>query len=158
MTNTATRTYQVAVIERALASYKVEAANPRDAAGSWGDGEFYARDDEALGSEGPAIVRERQPDGTWRKVPESAWKDEPPTPGDRAKRPYSVLLLYPEYANDGGAETYYAWVEAGDPIAAVAEARRRAYAANESEMMTPLDFTPLLVTEGHHRGQPMSNE
>jgi hypothetical protein len=74
MTNTTTQTYQVAVIERALAYYEVEAENPRAAAENWSDGEFYDRDDEALDSEGPTIVRERQPDGTWRRVPQSEWE------------------------------------------------------------------------------------
>lgn len=75
-----------------------------------------------------------------------------------AKRPYSVLLLYPEYANDGGAETYYAFVEAPDPRAAVALARRQALAAQVGVIFPPEDFIPLLVTEGHHYGQPMSND
>jgi hypothetical protein len=87
-------------------------------------------------------------------------KPSPPVAAsvDPAVKPYSVLLLYPDYANDGGTETYYAWVAATDPSAAVAEARRRAYAANEGEIMTPSDFDPLLVTEGHHYGQPISND
>jgi hypothetical protein len=233
MTNTPTKTYRVAVIERALAYYEVEAQSPRDAAENWQDGAFYDRDDEALDSEGPTIVRERQPDGTWREVPRSEWEDEPPaaiavpaprtaahTPGtwyvdglagnetqlwirirnrpiasiriglepeadrsnacliaaaprllaacrmivdrwergdlaeaaracsaaiaeamptgspsvaatnDRAKQPYSVLLLYPDWANHGN-ETYYAWVEATNPIAAIAQARRQALEINE---------------------------
>jgi hypothetical protein len=77
MTNTATKTYRVAVIERALAYYEVEAENPRAAAENWQDGEFYDRDDEALDSEGPAIVRERQPDGSWQRVLESEWQEPP---------------------------------------------------------------------------------
>jgi hypothetical protein len=32
------------------------------------------------------------------------------------------------------------------------------YAANEGEIMTPSDFDLLLVTEGHHYGQPISND
>jgi hypothetical protein len=81
MTNTATKTYQVTVIERALAFYEVEAESPRDAAGNWSDSEFEGRDDEALETEGPSSVRERQPDGSWRKVPRSEWEDEPPAAG-----------------------------------------------------------------------------
>jgi hypothetical protein len=72
-----TRTFRVAVIERALAYYEVEAESPRDAAESWADGEFYDCDDEALDTEGPTIVRERHPDGTWRRVPPSEWQDPP---------------------------------------------------------------------------------
>jgi hypothetical protein len=77
---------------------------------------------------------------------------------DPARKPYSVLLLYPDYANDGGNETYYDWVNAPDPIAAIAEAQRQALAANEWDDADPADFVPLLVTIGHHYGQPMSND
>jgi hypothetical protein len=66
-----------------------------------------------------------------------------------------VLLLYPDYANDSGIETYYAFVEATDPIAAVAVAKRQAVAAQEGVVFPPDDFAPLLVTEGHHYGQPL---
>jgi hypothetical protein len=81
-----------------------------------------------------------------------------PAPGDAGWMPYSVLLLYPKYANDGGAETYYAFVEADDPVAAVAEARRQAVAANDCAEIDPDDLAPLLVTEGHHYGQRTSND
>lgn len=75
-------------------------------------------------------------------------------------KPYSVLLLYPDYANDDGTETYYTWVQATDPVAAVAEAQREAMASNEwgEEDCDPGDFVPLLVTEGGHYGLPMSND
>jgi hypothetical protein len=75
MSNTATKTYYVGVIERAIAYYEVEAEDARTAAENWQDGEFSDRDDEALESEGPCSVREQQPDGTWRKVPPSEWED-----------------------------------------------------------------------------------
>ena len=75
MTITATKTYQVAVIERALAYYEVEAEDARTAAENWQDGEFDDRDDEALDTEGPCSVREQQPDGTWRKLPKSEWEE-----------------------------------------------------------------------------------
>jgi hypothetical protein len=171
MTNTGTRTYRVAVIERALAYYTVEAGDARAAAENWQDGEFYDRDDEALETDGPCNVRERQPDGNWRIVPPSEWEDAPPAAAiaeaertapppatDPAKKPYSVLLLYPDYANDGGTETYYAFVVAPDPTAAVAAARQRALAAQEGVIFPPDDFAPLLVTDGHHHGLPMSND
>ena len=207
MTNRTIKTYRVTVMERALAYYEVEAENPRDAAENWADGKFYDRDDEALDTEGPTIVRERQPDGTWHRVPPSEWEDGPPraeavasqllaacrmvvdrwehgdlaeaaracsaaivaaeraaspTPGDPAKRPYSVLLLYPDWANDDGNETYYAFVEAPDPVAAVAEAQQRALETNgwdvPEDAADPDEFVPLLVIEGHHFGQPMSDD
>ena len=78
MTNIATKTYLVGVIERAIAYYEVEAEDARTAAENWQDGEFHDRDDEALESEGPCNVRVKQPDGTWMKVAPSEWEDEPP--------------------------------------------------------------------------------
>ncbi len=84
-----------------------------------------------------------------------AGNPSPPTsPGDPAKKPFSVLLLYPDHVNDDGTETYYDFVEATDPIAAVADATRHALATNEwtEEDVDPDDFVPLLVTEGHHDG------
>jgi hypothetical protein len=83
---------------------------------------------------------------------------EPPAAGDPAKKPYSVLLLYPDWVIDNGTETYYAFVEAADPTGAVALARRQAVAAQEAGIFSPDDFDPLLVTEGHHHGQPLSND
>jgi len=79
----------------------------------------------------------------------------PSATSDSAKTPYSVLLLYPDDMTDGGTETFYAWVEATDPSAAVAEARQQALAANEWDDMSPGSFVPLLVIEGHHYGQPI---
>jgi hypothetical protein len=73
-------------------------------------------------------------------------------------KPYSVLLLYPDYATDGRTETHYAWVEAHDPSAAVAEAQRHALAANAWSDTDPADFIPLLVIGGHHYGQPVFSE
>ena len=77
MTNNATKTYLVSVIERAIAHYKVEAGDARTAAENWQEGEFHDRDDEALDTEGPCNVRERQHDGAWRKLPKSEWEAEP---------------------------------------------------------------------------------
>jgi hypothetical protein len=77
MTTSATKTYYVGVIERAIAYYQVEAEDARTAAENWQDGEFSDRDDEALESEGPCNVRERQPDDKWRIVPPSEWEAAP---------------------------------------------------------------------------------
>jgi hypothetical protein len=158
MTNTATKTYLVGVIERAIAYYKVEAEDARSAAENWQDGEFHDRDDEALDSEGPCNVREQRSDGTWRNVPGSEFEDAPLTGGDPGNKPYSVLLLYPDHINEGGTETYYAWVEAADPIQAVAQAQREAVAANDCVESEQQDFAPLLVTEGHHYAQALFNK
>jgi hypothetical protein len=81
-----------------------------------------------------------------------------PAASGPVQSPYSVLLLYPDYANDGGTETYYAFVTAADPIAAVAEAQRQAAAAQDGIDIEPEDFAPLLVTQGHQYGEPLFNK
>jgi len=154
---TTPKTYVVTVIERALAFYEVEAEDARSAAENWQDGEYDGRDDEALDTEGPCSVRERQPDGSWRRVLKAEWEAEPPSAGDPTNKPYSVLLLYPDYATDVASETYYALVEAPDAIEAVAVAQRQAAAA-QVLYMAPTDFHPLLATEGHHASQPLLNQ
>ena len=88
MTNTATKTYLVGVIERAIAYYLVEAENARTAADNWQDGQFHDRDDEALESEGPCNVRVRQPDGTWLKLPPSKWETE--SSAALGAKPYAI--------------------------------------------------------------------
>lgn len=150
MTNTATKRYQVTVIERALAFYEVEAEDARTAAANWHDGEFHGRDDEAVESDGLYSVREQQPDRSWQRIPKSEW--------EAALKPYSVLLHYPDYLDDTGYETFYAFVTAADSMEAVAVAQRQAAAAQSIEIDDPDDFQPLLVVEGHHNGQPLFNK
>lgn len=72
-------------------------------------------------------------------------------------KPYSVLLLYPDYANHSGTETFYALIHATDPIEAVVLARRQAVAAQGVEI-DPDDFAPLLVTQGHHASESLFNK
>ena len=84
--------------------------------------------------------------------------EESPAGSDPVQNPYSVLLLYPDYANDSGYETYYALVEAADPDEAVAAAQREAVAAQEGIEIEPDDFIPLLVTPGHHDSEPLFNK
>jgi hypothetical protein len=153
MTITQTKTYKVTVIERALAFYEVKAEDAGTAAENWQDGEFKGRDDEALDCEGPSSVRERKPDGTWRKISPSEWSVVPD-----GTKPYSVLLLYPDYANDSGTETFYALVLAAEPTAAVNAAQRQASISNPDIAFEPDDFAPLLVTEGHHYSEPLFNK
>ncbi len=81
----------------------------------------------------------------------------PPAAGT-GNKPYSVLLLYPDYLGNYGEETYYAFVEALDPIEAVALAQGEAAAAQDVEIGDPADFAPLLVTRGHHPSEPLSNQ
>jgi hypothetical protein len=75
-----------------------------------------------------------------------------------AVKPYSVLLLYPDYLDDTGYETYYACVDAPNAIAGVAVARQKAAAAQAEEIEDPIDFHPLLVVEGWHASQPLWNK
>jgi hypothetical protein len=77
---------------------------------------------------------------------------------DGALKPYSVLLHYPDYIGDYGTETYYAFVEASNPIDAVTAARGQAVAANDCVEIDPEDLAPLLVTKGHHYGEPLFNQ
>ena len=158
MTKTATKTYLVGVIERAISYFKVKAEDARTAAENWQEGEFWDRNDEALETEGPCNVREQQPDGTFLMLPSSQWEAVPTAGSDPAKKPYSVLLLYPDYANDSGTETYYAFVEASDQIAAVSVAQRKAVAAQSVEIDDPADVAPLLVTQGRHASEPLFNK
>jgi hypothetical protein len=158
MTKTATKTYLVGVIERAISYFEVEAENGRTAADNWQEGEFQDRDDEALEAEGPCNVREKQPDGTYLKLPTSQWDAIATDANDSGKKPYSVLLLYPDYANDSGTETYYAFVEAVDPIEAVALAQRQAVASQDGVDGDPEDFAPLLVTPGHNYSEALFNK
>ncbi len=156
MTKT-TKTYLVSVIERALGYYKIDAEDARSAAENWQEGDFLDRDDDALESEGPCNVRERQPDGTYRKLPRPQW-DAESCGGRDAAKPYSVLLLYPDYANDSGTETYYTFVEAKDPSEAVDLAQRHAIAGLEDDQIEADAFAPLLVIEGHHRSEALFNK
>jgi hypothetical protein len=73
-------------------------------------------------------------------------------------RSYSVLLLYPDYQNDSGTETYYAYVKACDQIEAVSQAQQQAAVAQEGVEIEPDDFAPLLVTQGHHSSEALFNK
>lgn len=69
-------------------------------------------------------------------------------------KPYSVLLLYPDYlAETYGEETYYAFVTAPSRDEAVTAARIEARDAEGNESCEDgEDFAVLLVTEGHNYG------
>lgn len=80
------------------------------------------------------------------------------------KRPFSVLLLYPDYMSDAfGHETFYGYVEARSPASAVHEAQMQCVEHNTSPpddmnpepfcpIDSPDDLHPLLVLEGHRYG------
>lgn len=74
---------------------------------------------------------------------------------EHALKPYSVLLLYPDYAqNDGtGHETYYAWVEAMNPVKAARAAQVQALRSNGRGVVNKADdFAVLLTLAGHIQG------
>jgi hypothetical protein len=75
----------------------------------------------------------------------------------QAGRPYSVLLLYPDYLDDTGYQTFFAHVEGRDAAEAVRAARRKAVCAQSEPVEDPTDFHPLLVIEGHHASEPLFN-
>ena len=102
-------------------------------------------------------VRERQPDGKYFTLPESQWQADSAA-GNAETKPYSVLLLYPDYLDDSGYETLYVFVEATDAIHAVAVAQRQVADAQSEPIDDPTDFHPLLVTAGHHSSEPLWNK
>lgn len=68
---------------------------------------------------------------------------------------YSILLLYPDYINDSGTETYFAHVRATKDYQAVSRARAQAKKANADTVQNADDFTVLLCLEGHHPSLPL---
>jgi hypothetical protein len=71
------------------------------------------------------------------------------------RKPYSVLLLYPDtIAENYGEETYYTFVWAVSVKQAVKMAQCLALVDNDlDEEQDPDAFRPLLVIEGHHQDQ-----
>lgn len=133
--------------------YRIQGATRRRAIRIFREGYGLSRE-EAAGLLSGAIKSEI--DDATGTLTFTSQCEEPPAA--RGNKPYSVLLLYPDYANDSGTETYYAFVEASDPIEAVAHATRQAVAAQEGVVFPPDDFTPLLVTPGHHSSEALFNK
>lgn len=70
-------------------------------------------------------------------------------------KPYSVLLLYPDYLSGSeGVETYYAWVKALSNTDAIEQAQIEARSVNTACRVLE-DFRPLLVLKGHVYGEPI---
>ena len=77
----------------------------------------------------------------------------------KTEKPYSVLLLYPDYLSDG-PETYYGFVRACSPSEAVDKARLQAARhARHGDVVDrddlrelARDFRVELVIRGHRRG------
>jgi hypothetical protein len=76
---------------------------------------------------------------------------------DRAAKPllpYSVLLLYPDYISQGDHETYFAHVDAANPVQAIQAARQMAAAAQKpAAVYDPDDFASLICIAGHHEAE-----
>jgi hypothetical protein len=64
-------------------------------------------------------------------------------------KPYTVVLLYPDYATDDyGADTYTTCVQAADRYAAAPLAQAEALSGNLGMVEDADDFRPILVLEG----------
>ena len=68
-------------------------------------------------------------------------------------KPYTVLLLYPDYlADQYGEETYLCWTTAPNPKLAVAQAREEVCKRFDPESdVQPDDWFVLAVFEGTHK-------
>ena len=156
MTTTATKTYLVGVIERAISYYEVEAQDARTAAENWQEGEFWDRDDEALESEGPCrgsssptahsgSCRDRngrliRPEASAARNPFPSCYFTPTTPTTVARRPTTPsskpsIRSTPLPGHSGRPSL----LKRGRQV------RRR-------------DFAPLLVTQGHHYSEALFNK
>jgi hypothetical protein len=62
-------------------------------------------------------------------------------------KPYSVLLLYPDYANENGNDTYLAHVETADATDAFEAAQQQACEQNDD--IPSDDFALLAIFDGH---------
>ena len=67
-------------------------------------------------------------------------------------KPYSVLLMYPDYVADVYGETYYDFVAATSPKDAVKIARERCAEAHNLDLEDWEDLAVVLITEGHNKG------
>lgn len=68
---------------------------------------------------------------------------------------YSVLLLYPDYLNDDGLETYFAYVEGDSWNDAVKAAQIEAAEANNCAPAEADDFAELITFPGHIEACPL---
>lgn len=62
-------------------------------------------------------------------------------------KPYSVLLLYPNYANENGNDTYFTHVETANAADAVEATRQEA--SKQTDDCPAADFALLAVFDGH---------
>jgi len=84
----------------------------------------------------------------------------------KKQKPYSVLLLYPDYAAATfGHDTYYCFVEAPNAKAAIKKAQIAASHANSIQWDSETDrrqlardFHPLIVLAGYHEAELLGGE
>lgn len=62
---------------------------------------------------------------------------------------YTVILLYPDYMNDTGPETFIAQVEGEDLEEAWVHAQAKAVVDNDMEFENAEDFAVLATFDGH---------
>jgi hypothetical protein len=77
-------------------------------------------------------------------------------------KPYTVLLLYPDYLQDQVNDTYFAHVEASNAWEAVSYARNQAVGVGTDapdgwDYVDPEDFAVLIVIAGHHETDTKRN-
>lgn len=65
------------------------------------------------------------------------------------ERPFTVVLLYPDYAtNDFGGDVYVESARAASPEAAVSEVQAKAYRANDGVIAQATDLRAIVVFAG----------
>ncbi len=74
----------------------------------------------------------------------------------KARKKWTVILLYPDYATDDfGGDIYVGWVSCKDPYKATAIAQKKAWKANggneEYISFKPEDMRPIAVIGGYHK-------
>ena len=97
----------------------------------------HACDDKAWAEHLESIMEKLGPDGEHMIAPS--------TPDART---FTVVLLYPDYMNDSGTETYICDVEAPDRERAITLAQEKASQAQGDDPPEPDDFAPLAVFLG----------
>ena len=157
MTKTATKTYLVGVIERAISYFKVKAEDARTAAENWHEGDFWDRNDEALEADGPCNVREQQPDGTFLMLPRSQWDAVPSAGIDPVRNPTRSCCFTPTMPMTP-ARTLLRLRRSLGPNRSRCHRATGGGRCTDGLAVDSEDFAPLLVTPGHNCSQPLFNK
>ncbi len=65
-------------------------------------------------------------------------------------KPYTVLLLRPDYIAEGTVDTYTAHVTASSEASAVSQAQTEVYVLDHRDANNPEDYACIGLFEGHH--------